>query len=87
MDCELSSWGSWSSCEPFCDGTQERRREVLRAPQNGSKSCMAMVEGNVSGVTRERRPCSNWCGSVMVFQCFSMFFMHFHGFSRLLRWF
>jgi len=66
VDCEFSSWADWSSCEPYCKGSQERRREVTREPAFGGKSCMVLAaEGALGdesvGVTRQTRPCSNWC--------------------------
>lgn len=66
IDCEFSSWGDWSSCEPYCKGGQERHREVTREPAFGGKSCYVLAtEGALSnetvGVTSQMRPCSNWC--------------------------
>eukprot|EP00435_Cladocopium_sp_Y103_P048679 s223_g14.t1 len=66
IDCEFSSWGDWSSCEPYCKGSQERHREVTTEAAFGGKSCYVLAtEGALSnetvGVTSQTRACSNWC--------------------------
>jgi len=39
-DCQVGGWGSWSPCSATCGpGSQERRREILRAESNGGVSC------------------------------------------------
>ena len=39
-DCQVGGWGTWSPCSATCgSGSQERRREILRAESNGGVSC------------------------------------------------
>lgn len=39
-DCQVGDWAEWSPCSESCgEGTQERRRQVLRPESNGGVSC------------------------------------------------
>ncbi|CAD7963513.1 unnamed protein product [Amoebophrya sp. A25] len=45
IDCRLSEWGSWSTCDKECDGGQtSRTREIVKEPAYGGKPC----EGGLS---------------------------------------
>ncbi len=41
VDCEVSSWSQWSSCNAKCNssGTQSRTRSIEVEPENGGKIC------------------------------------------------
>ena len=43
VDCELSNtWSDWGDCSVLCGlGVKERRRHIIRHPQNGGKVCQA----------------------------------------------
>ena len=44
QDCQLSPWSEWTQCTRDCDGgTQERRREILKKPQLGGKTCLEVA--------------------------------------------
>eukprot|EP00931_Biecheleriopsis_adriatica_P049028 TRINITY_DN28353_c0_g1_i1.p1 TRINITY_DN28353_c0_g1~~TRINITY_DN28353_c0_g1_i1.p1 ORF type:complete len:1538 (+),score=223.45 TRINITY_DN28353_c0_g1_i1:91-4704(+) len=38
-DCELSEWGSWSSCSCHCFGMRHRSRYISTFPSGGGESC------------------------------------------------
>ncbi len=45
VDCQVSPWGDWSSCDKSCGGgTQSRMRSVLVQDQYGGASCPALSE-------------------------------------------
>ncbi|CAK8681981.1 unnamed protein product [Clavelina lepadiformis] len=40
VDCTVSVWSSWSECSQSCgNGTQERRRHIVKENQHGGLSC------------------------------------------------
>ncbi|CAE7739327.1 Sspo [Symbiodinium sp. CCMP2592] len=64
-DCELGSWTAWNGCEPYCEGSQTRQRNVTRKAAFGGKSCNALAAEEpdfAGGVTKQIRQCSNPCG-------------------------
>ncbi len=45
VDCQVSSWGTWSTCDKSCGGgTQTRSRSVTVQPQNGGATCPSLME-------------------------------------------
>jgi len=45
IDCQVSSWGSWSTCSSRCgSGKAERTRRVLRPESNGGATCPDLVQ-------------------------------------------
>jgi len=45
LDCVVSGWGPWSSCDSECGpGAQSRSRMVERAAENGGKHCPQLVQ-------------------------------------------
>jgi hypothetical protein len=59
VDCQLSSWSSWSKCSASCGGgVMSRQRDILVAPSNGGAQCEA---------TQEQDSCNTQqCGSCLV---------------------
>lgn len=54
VDCEVSPWSLWSGCSERCGvGYSERRRFVLREPQNAGAKCPKL---------QERRGCKGYRG-------------------------
>eukprot|EP00397_Hematodinium_sp_SG-2012_P003630 GEMP01003638.1.p1 GENE.GEMP01003638.1~~GEMP01003638.1.p1 ORF type:complete len:1065 (+),score=235.50 GEMP01003638.1:215-3409(+) len=48
VNCETSSWSSWSVCSCTCNGVQERSRHITTFAQNGGRTCsgpLKLVEG------------------------------------------
>jgi hypothetical protein len=43
IDCSLSNWAGWSTCDPLT-GTQDNRRSVLVQPLNGGAKCPPLTE-------------------------------------------
>ncbi|CAE7454323.1 Hmcn1 [Symbiodinium sp. CCMP2456] len=65
VDCELGSWTAWNGCEPYCEGSQTRQRNVTRKAAFGGKSCNTLATEEpdfAGGVTKQIRQCSNPCG-------------------------
>ncbi|XP_046840974.1 somatomedin-B and thrombospondin type-1 domain-containing protein-like isoform X2 [Xenia sp. Carnegie-2017] len=45
QDCVLSLWSPWSECSVQCGfGTMTRRRDILKEPKNGGRSCPVRLE-------------------------------------------
>ncbi|CAE7555101.1 Hmcn1 [Symbiodinium pilosum] len=64
VDCEFSTWTTWTSCQPYCEGSQTRQRSVTRKAAFGGKSCNSLAAeepGFTGGVTKQIRQCSNLC--------------------------
>jgi len=44
-DCEVSNWGSWSSCNKVCSGGKQYRHRTVTQPQVGlAKPCPGLIE-------------------------------------------
>lgn len=42
VDCVVSDWSQWSLCSTTCGvGIAEKRRNIIRASENGGKRCPA----------------------------------------------
>ncbi|CAJ1436901.1 unnamed protein product [Effrenium voratum] len=52
VDCELTDWTGWSSCHPYCIGTQNRSRTVKISNDFGGAPC-----GNLA----DEKSCTNFC--------------------------
>ncbi|CAE7417129.1 HMCN1 [Symbiodinium sp. CCMP2592] len=57
VDCSMEDWTDWTSCTPYCKGSQSRTRSILVDPANGGKAC-----GETSLVVN----CSNACVDCVV---------------------
>lgn len=45
VDCEVSPWSDWTPCNKECGtGTQTRKRDIIKKPQNGGTACPAQLE-------------------------------------------
>lgn len=45
INCEVSEWGEWSTCDKKCGGgKQTRSRSLLTAAKNGGASCGVLTE-------------------------------------------
>jgi len=45
VDCQVSDWGTWSSCDAECgDGSQTRSRTVTQPPQNNGAVCPPLTQ-------------------------------------------
>ncbi|XP_017779796.1 PREDICTED: somatomedin-B and thrombospondin type-1 domain-containing protein-like, partial [Nicrophorus vespilloides] len=45
VDCQVSPWGPWSSCDADCGaGTMSRSRTVVVEPQNGGRHCPSLQQ-------------------------------------------
>ncbi|XP_039285521.1 LOW QUALITY PROTEIN: thrombospondin type-1 domain-containing protein 7A [Nilaparvata lugens] len=54
VDCQLSEWSSWGSCNVLCGpGLQNRTRTVTRQDSNGGRACGALTQWKLCRV-----PCS-----------------------------
>lgn len=72
VDCSMEDWTDWTSCTPYCKGSQSRTRSILVDPANGGKACgetslvvncsNACVDCQVSDWSAWS-PCSVSCGS------------------------
>eukprot|EP00435_Cladocopium_sp_Y103_P004269 s2316_g1.t1 len=52
VDCQMSDWTKWSTCSPYCLGTQNRSRTVMSPASNGGAAC---------GVLNQSQRCTNFC--------------------------
>ncbi|XP_046607727.1 somatomedin-B and thrombospondin type-1 domain-containing protein-like isoform X1 [Neodiprion virginianus] len=48
VDCTVSTWGSWSTCDRKCGpGTQTRSRTILNSDKHGGKHCPQLEESRI----------------------------------------
>ncbi|KAK0156832.1 hypothetical protein PV327_011586, partial [Microctonus hyperodae] len=48
VDCVVSDWGTWSSCDNECGvGIQSRIRVVTQSKQNGGKHCPQLEQSRI----------------------------------------
>ncbi|KAK0072762.1 hypothetical protein PV325_010826, partial [Microctonus aethiopoides] len=48
VDCAVSDWGTWSSCDNECGvGIQSRIRVVTQSKQNGGKHCPQLEQSRI----------------------------------------
>eukprot|EP00930_Biecheleria_cincta_P043973 TRINITY_DN30169_c0_g2_i1.p1 TRINITY_DN30169_c0_g2~~TRINITY_DN30169_c0_g2_i1.p1 ORF type:complete len:1516 (+),score=202.90 TRINITY_DN30169_c0_g2_i1:88-4635(+) len=52
VDCVYDDWKAWGQCEPLCNGTQSRARDIKIQAANGGTPCDETTQG---------RGCSNVC--------------------------
>lgn len=50
VDCQLSSWSTWSACSVACGGSQTSTRRIVTNEQCGGKPCNSTLS--------KRRPCN-----------------------------
>jgi len=59
IDCEMSTWGEWTTCSKPCDmGWKARMRRVVQEAQFGGKACGADEFYNQGMSTRQTLPCN-----------------------------
>ncbi|XP_061722819.1 somatomedin-B and thrombospondin type-1 domain-containing protein-like [Cydia pomonella] len=45
VDCDVSPWGAWSTCDTRCGaGSMVRTRRVIRSPARGGRHCPSLVQ-------------------------------------------
>ncbi|XP_077295841.1 somatomedin B and thrombospondin type 1 domain containing protein vexed [Arctopsyche grandis] len=45
VDCQVTAWGAWSSCDSSCGpGSMSRSRRVSRGPQHGGRRCPGLLQ-------------------------------------------
>jgi hypothetical protein len=69
VDCQLNTWGGWSTCDNKVNGVGKNTRTttVLHQPKNGGKTCTTGTSGILSGTQvcdangncTEERPCGD----------------------------
>jgi hypothetical protein len=50
IDCEVSSWESWSPCSEKCDGSRTRTRDIVTNPDCNGGSCPNLFEKETCNV-------------------------------------
>lgn len=47
IDCEVSSWESWSPCSELCDGSRNHTRDVVTNPDCGGELCLSYTKKRI----------------------------------------